>query len=420
MAALEAPGNWIGYRASVARAARRADTDDETLEICGHCDAEVDVAEPVHKPGCRGIGAPRANSATVVSPPIDRRTAAPARKLPPRVEPEGLDLLEAMDAGEPLKDTELAEPLRSPDQSVSSSGPPLDEGEAEGSGDVASVSPARQYIRWSREKMIEQLQTIARELGRTPTVAELRKRKMSSLVDTKQLAKYGFTSYPGLVETAGLSAVPEREPKAGDKALEAAAPPNTRVEPPVSVEPPAAATPSRSDTAGWIKVNGTGLAYRTPDDAYVAAAEIEADGERVASACREDGNGERADQAVDQAHELAEKIRVAARAAEERAGTVHVPAATEPEESVDDVPAQRQRTEHAGEASAVVGVSGSAAVELEVREAPAASSSPLIRLIAKLSTKDLDEAVLEIQHELRSLEVQLAIVNEARDAQEAA
>ena len=67
--------------------------------------------------------------------------------------------------------------------------------------------------------------------------------------------------------------------------------------------------------AGWLKVPGTGLAYRTPQEAFVAADEIEADGERVAEAARAQDDHGKADQAIDASRELAEKIRVVARAA---------------------------------------------------------------------------------------------------------
>lgn len=81
----------------------------------------------------------------------------------------------------------------------------------------------RPYTRWSRDLMIERVREVADELGHTPTVAELRKRKLSSLVDTSQLAKHGFTGYPSLVDAAGLEPVETGVP----------APP----QPPARVEP---------------------------------------------------------------------------------------------------------------------------------------------------------------------------------------
>lgn len=69
-------------------------------------------------------------------------------------------------------------------------------------------------------------------------------------------------------------------------------------------------------TATWhIAVPGTGLRYRSPEEAYVAAEEIEHDGERVARETRVAGLEEKADRAIDASRELAEKIRVAARLA---------------------------------------------------------------------------------------------------------
>lgn len=70
---------------------------------------------------------------------------------------------------------------------------------------------------------------------------------------------------------------------------------------------------------GWaVKVPGTGLAYRSPEEAYVAAEEVEQDGQRVADDARFDGNEAKAEQAIDRARDLAEQIRIAARAIERK------------------------------------------------------------------------------------------------------
>lgn len=71
----------------------------------------------------------------------------------------------------------------------------------------------------------------------------------------------------------------------------------------------------RQQPPSRIRVPGTGLSYRTSDEAYVAADEIEFDGERVAENARRSGDEARADQAIDRARVLAEKIRAAARVA---------------------------------------------------------------------------------------------------------
>lgn len=68
-----------------------------------------------------------------------------------------------------------------------------------------------------------------------------------------------------------------------------------------------------------VRVRATGLTYATPEEAYMAADEIEADGQRVAEQARFDANETKAEQAIDQSRELAEKIRDAAHAFEARA-----------------------------------------------------------------------------------------------------
>jgi hypothetical protein len=47
------PPDWIDYRASVARAARRADAG-ETVPTCEACGTELDVDDVVHSPLCAG------------------------------------------------------------------------------------------------------------------------------------------------------------------------------------------------------------------------------------------------------------------------------------------------------------------------------------------------------------------------------
>jgi hypothetical protein len=72
-----------------------------------------------------------------------------------------------------------------------------------------------------------------------------------------------------------------------------------------------ASSRSEHDRGARVKVPGTGLTYRSRDEALIAADEIEADGERVADQARFDGNGEKADQAAEISRELAERIRAA-------------------------------------------------------------------------------------------------------------
>lgn len=97
--------NFIDWRASRGRADRRAAQYDDTLEICAHCECEVDITPQPHKPDCRGIGMPRASSAEAVSAPkVESNGHVP-------VAPEGLDLLDRMDAGLPVgPDAEQEDP----------------------------------------------------------------------------------------------------------------------------------------------------------------------------------------------------------------------------------------------------------------------------------------------------------------------
>jgi hypothetical protein len=95
--------NLIDFRHSVVQANKRADADDETLEICAHCMCEVDVDPQPHRPGCPGIGKSRTSTGPVLAG-LDL-TSSPAPK-PPVVagapfRDDGLDALERMDSGLP-------------------------------------------------------------------------------------------------------------------------------------------------------------------------------------------------------------------------------------------------------------------------------------------------------------------------------
>lgn len=44
--------DWIDYRASLARIARREDAGEQLIEVCPSCGTEADVSDVVHSPRC--------------------------------------------------------------------------------------------------------------------------------------------------------------------------------------------------------------------------------------------------------------------------------------------------------------------------------------------------------------------------------
>lgn len=140
---------------------------------------------------------------------------------------------------------------------------------------------------WSKEEIIAAIQRWNAEYGSPPTANEWAKRTVG-FPSASTVAKH-FGSWASGIEAAGFP----RPVRGGHT--------SNGQQPPVV----------------WrVKVDGTGLKYRTADEAYVAADEIEADGERVADGLRHDGDEVKAEKAVDAAHAVAEKIRDAAAAAE--------------------------------------------------------------------------------------------------------
>lgn len=167
-----------------------------------------------------------------------------------------------------------------------------------------SASPGGSWSRkrWSEEQAIAAIKAFARIHGRPPMERECHgeSRKEYELPAASTIARL-FGTFADGIERAGFKR-PTRGGQPGPVSR------NGRVWP---VNPYPAETPP-----GWIKVVGTGLRYRNADEAYVAAEEIEADGERVATDARFDGNEAKADQAIDNSRALAKKVREAARAAE--------------------------------------------------------------------------------------------------------
>ncbi|MFL5911443.1 MAG: homing endonuclease associated repeat-containing protein [Gaiellaceae bacterium] len=89
------------YERSVRWARERAHAGDETLEICPHCLCEVDVDPQPHRPGCPGIGMPRATSVPVLAN-VEPAAAvsSPAVRPGSAFRDDGADALARMDAGE--------------------------------------------------------------------------------------------------------------------------------------------------------------------------------------------------------------------------------------------------------------------------------------------------------------------------------
>lgn len=371
--------NVIDWRHSRVVAMKRADAGDETLEICPRCECEVDTTPAPHRPGCPGIGQ-RANSATstsVITAANEARRQAVREQA--RAEVEGLDLLERMDAGLPVADLEepdgnaddsandeavLGEVAAVADSSVSGPAPPpLDRGEPErATASPSTVNPYNLQRRgkgyaWTRAASLQAVKDFHADHGRSPNSTD--PPQHWGALPSMQMAQKIFGGWGKLLEAAELPATTSAPHRHGGGRPPVAVFTRDRIVEILQAEaerlgrPPGAnewrdagegrpterlvrkvfgswnaaieaagLTPRRRgatiarEPQHWITVNGTGLRYRSTMDAYVAADEIEDDGERVAKSARDDGNEGKADQAVDVARALAEKIRAAARAAD--------------------------------------------------------------------------------------------------------
>lgn len=298
----------------------------------------------------------------------ERRRAAAANG---HAEPDGLDLLERMDAGLSVADDEPElEPDEAPvleevsavaDSSVSGSAP-LVLGEPERAATSPSVNPYGLQRRgkgfaWTRDASLQAVKDFHAEHGRSPSSTD--PPQHWGALPSMQMAQKIFGGWAKLLEAAELpptTTAPHRHGGGRPPAtvftrdriveiLQAEAerlgrPPganewrdagegrpterlvrkvfgswNAAIEA-AGLQPRRRGATIAREPQHWITVNGTGLRYRSSMEAYVAADEIEADGERVAKAARDDGNEGKADQAVDAARALAEKIRAAARAAD--------------------------------------------------------------------------------------------------------
>lgn len=334
--------DWIDYRASVARVHKREQAGDEAL-VCPGCGTETDVTDVVHSPKCKSlarapekasdwdrdsvIAALRANAKDGVAPAgSDWYTKADGRPTyaivqrvfgswPDAVEAAGLERAQRghkarRSSADEVGGAEVGnregddEPQVSVRVARSSS---ADGEETASAGQDGSETSERVRVGapdkprgWSRKKVtpeaaIESLRRVADELGRTPYCEEWKRLNGRPAQSTFHRL---FGGWDEAVAAAGLppAVSPGRKRTAG-RAGGASKTASTRQEPPIV----------------WaVKVPGTGLHYRTVDEALVAADEIEHDGERVARQARVDGQEGRADQAIDASRELAQKIREAA------------------------------------------------------------------------------------------------------------
>lgn len=302
--------NWIDFRHSLVQADKRADAGDESLEICAYCNCEVDVSPAPHKPGCPGIGKPRASSAQITETDSERRERIRAEA---RRDVEGLELLEAMDSDEAELDEELEG--RSDGAPASSSASPVlaDEevaavGQSAESGAAgllageperaATTSPnssemltGRRNTPWTREEIISRIRAWNAEHGAPPRANGWAHATGGNPAQSTVIKVFG--SWASAIEAAGFP-----RPKRGGQrgSVRSKAEPDERLE---------------KESNSPIRVPGTGLTYRSVDEALAAANEVQADGERVARAAVEDGDGEKAAAAAARAVELANKIRAA-------------------------------------------------------------------------------------------------------------
>jgi hypothetical protein len=298
--------NWIDYRHSLVNVDRRALDEGEEFETCAYCGCELDVTPRPHAPTCPTViaaDAPGSAAAKIVAQREARRGEdgdEPDLDEPGEILAGDEDELEVGE--EPTLEEAAVAPAAGPDaaRAASSSEPgPADGTPVVDPGGEPPIAPAlaggastnrSRWNAWTREDIIDAIHRWHAEHGKPP-VANDWQRRIETYPTTTTVSKH-FGSWASGIEAAGYP----RPTRGGITAR-----PVPKPEP-------------------WISVPTTGLRYRTPAEAYVAADEIEADGERVAESARFDGNEGKADQAIDAARELAEKIRTAAHIFENGSG----------------------------------------------------------------------------------------------------
>lgn len=250
--------NWIDYRSSVANVARREDRGD-TAGTCRECGCETDIAPAPHSPKC-----PTLNGGDM----------------------DGLDLLERMDAGEPLSDDQQTEIAGAEPEEIEEREPEADEATVAGADDSASAQadqepaePSRSSSsngggrsKWTREKVIAAIHEVAAKVGHTPSRNEMQDHGYGGVPQKSTTDRLG-ASWADLVREAGYEPLTRGSgaERRKDSGRDGRAPQR-------NMTAAAGASPAKADgkqhpRPGWLKVPDTGLAYRTPEEAYVAAAE---------------------------------------------------------------------------------------------------------------------------------------------------
>lgn len=196
--------------------------------------------------------------------------------------------------------------------------------------------------RWPRERCIAAIKEWAQENGRPPTSTEWMKKDPEKRRPTASTVANECGSWGDAIEDAGYPrpiaggrgharADGQFDGSGSSTSIEVAkpeanaatdySPPESHTEATDGVEIDSNPEPQQIPVVWAVKVPDTGLRYRSADEAYVAADEIEHDGDRVAREARIAGQEGKADQAIDASRELAEKIRAAALACKPHAET---------------------------------------------------------------------------------------------------
>lgn len=229
-----------------------------------------------------------------------------------------------------------------------------------------------------------------------------------------------FGTWEALCEAADVP-LPDPKPKYGRKPSTTRKPAEGRTR----ATDTRRSSPPDEGRGSWIKVNGTGLVYRTAREALVAADEVEEDAHRVARQAEDDGNADRADVARDQARELAEKIRAAAYAADpdsliayldesqsrERAESQAGPvvAADTPPRTTSPV-SETGTLPDGGRDDQEPGMGARTPAPTDLAAASPATGSPLQRLLAELPRERLADALDEIDEMQRRLAAEHALI----------
>lgn len=320
--------NWIDYSHSLVVVDVRRDKGEDP-QTCDDCGCEVDIDPAPHSPKCSAVvtGETKRRSGRQA---VDGLKPKEPRSYRPR-RAKGALLAEVLGllAGGPLPLAKLAGRCGYTSENLggwltphvkagriikvergvyalpegSERGPPraategadvdtrfvvMDPPDTPGEDPPRSENDRGRRRAWERDDILDAIRRWDTDYGHPPTSTEWMRRVDGYPTTTTVATRFG--SWANAVEQAGFP-----RPARGGVPLRPLKAPAKRV-----------------------RVRGTGLTYESADAAYLAADEIEADGQRVAEHARFDGKEAKAEQAIDQSRELAEKIRDAAHAFEAR------------------------------------------------------------------------------------------------------